>query len=73
MENNTPRKKQLPAFLILGIIALVAAIVLGREKAMALLDEAGLNGVLVTRDRQVYIHRADEQFTLEVQPDVTVH
>ena len=50
-----------------------ALIVLGREKAMALLEEAGLNGVLVTRDRQVFIHRADEQFTLEVQPDVTVH
>ena len=34
MENNTPRKKQLPAFLILGIIALVAAIVLALTNAL---------------------------------------
>ena len=34
MENNTPRKKQLPAFLILGIIALVAAVVLALTNAL---------------------------------------
>ena len=50
-----------------------ALIVLGREKAMALLDEAGLNGVLITRDREVYVHSAGEGFTLEVQPGVTVY
>ena len=34
MENNTPRKKQLPAFLILGIIALVAAVILAATNAV---------------------------------------
>ena len=34
MENNTPRKKQLPALLILGIIALVAAVVLALTNAL---------------------------------------
>ena len=50
MENNTPRKKQLPAFLILGIIALVAAV--GRKmtfrpgisgKIFKALGEEGIN------------------------------
>jgi len=34
MENNTPAKKSLPAFLILGIIALVAALVLALTNAV---------------------------------------
>ena len=34
MENNTPQKKQLPAFLILTIIAVVAAVVLALTNAV---------------------------------------
>ena len=34
MENNTPAKKQLPAFVILGIISLVAALVLAATNAI---------------------------------------
>ena len=50
MEKNTPKKKQLPAYLMLAIIALVAAVVLAvtnmvtsgpiQEHAMAALKEA---------------------------------
>ncbi len=51
-----------------------ACIVLGREKALALLKEMGYDGLLVTRDRQVFVTDGFAQrYGLQMQEDVPVH
>lgn len=49
-----------------------ACIVLGREKALQLLAELGAEGVLVTRDRQVYKHQTSDNFQLNMLVDIPV-
>ena len=68
MENNAPKKKQLPAFLILTIIAVVAAVVLAltnmitagpiAEHAMAALKEA-FNAVMPAESYEIMTVSAD--------------
>ena len=68
MENNAPKKKQLPAFLILTIIAVVAAVVLAltnmitagpiAEHAMAALKEA-FNAVMPAESYEIMTVPAD--------------
>lgn len=49
-----------------------ACIVLGREKALALMREQGIEGVLITRDRQVYKHQTSDTFQLNMLVDIPV-
>lgn len=50
-----------------------ACIVLGREKALALLSRMGYDGLLITRDRQVYLTDGfAERYGLQMQEDVPV-
>ena len=70
MENNAPKKKQLPAFLILTIIAVVAAVVLGltnmitagpiAEHAMAALKEA-FNAVMPAESYEIMTVPAEHE------------
>lgn len=49
-----------------------ALIVLGREKALQLMQEQGIQGVLITRDRQVFKHQTDDAFQLNMQVNIPV-
>ena len=49
-----------------------ACIVLGREEALRFMREHGVEGVLVTRDRQVYKHQTSETFQLNMLVDIPV-
>ncbi len=49
-----------------------ACIVLGREKALAMMREQGIEGVLITRDRQVYKHQISDTFQLNMLVDIPV-
>lgn len=49
-----------------------ALIVLGREKALQLMQEQGIEGVLITRDRQVFRHQTNETFQLNMLVDIPV-
>lgn len=49
-----------------------ACIVLGREKALAMMEEQGIEGVLITRDRQVYKHQISDTFQLNMLVDIPV-
>ena len=70
MENNAPKKKQLPAFLILTIIAVVAAVVLAltnmitagpiAEHAMAALKEA-FNAVMPAESYEIMTVPAEHE------------
>ena len=49
-----------------------ACIVMGREKALQFMQEQGVEGVLVTRDRQVFIHQTSDTFQLNMLADIPV-
>lgn len=49
-----------------------ACIVLGREKALEMMAEQGIEGVLITRDRQVYKHQTSDTFQLNMLVDIPV-
>lgn len=49
-----------------------ACIVMGREKALAFMQEQGIQGVLITRDRQVYLHQISDTFQLNMLADIPV-
>ena len=49
-----------------------ALIVLGREKALQLMADKGIEGVLITRDRQVFKHQTSDTFQLSMLADIPV-
>ena len=49
-----------------------ACIVLGREKALEMMEQQGIEGVLITRDRQVYKHQTSDTFQLNMLVDIPV-
>lgn len=77
-ENGLPSQSDLASVTIVAKSSMdadalaTACIVLGREKAMQLLTEQGVEGVLITRDRQVFKHQISDTFQLTMLADIPV-
>jgi len=76
--DGLPSRSDLASATIVGTSSMdadalaTACIVMGREKALKFMQEQGIEGVLVTRDRQVYKHQTSETFQLNMLVEIPV-
>lgn len=76
--DGLPSRSDLASATIVGTSSMdadalaTACIVMGREKALQFMQEQGIEGVLVTRDRQVYKHQTSETFQLNMLVEIPV-
>lgn len=76
--DGLPSRSDLASATIVGTSSMdadalaTACIVLGSEKALQLMRDNGIEGVLITRDRQVFKHQTSDTFQLNMLADIPV-